>query len=181
MQNDQKTDNIQNSAQPPRALDAIDRKILGELTKNADTSYADLSTRVGLSAPAVHERVKRLRSSGRIKGTAALLDGSAVGKPLLAFVHLDTEGWGKTKELMALAELPELEEMHSVTGDSCMLLKVRLENSQALEGFLAKLYELPGVRCTKSYVALTTYLERPVQAGISEGLVMKRFNDEQAM
>ncbi|WP_419905598.1 Lrp/AsnC family transcriptional regulator [Kiloniella sp.] len=177
MQNDKKPDNIRNSGQPPRSLDNIDRKILGELTKDADTSYADLSTKVGLSAPAVHERVKRLRSSGRIKGTAALLDGPSVGKPLLAFVHLDTEGWGKTKELMELSKLPELEEMHSVTGDSCMLLKVRLENSEALEGFLAKLYELPGVRSTKSYVALTTYLERPVQADISEGLVMKQFKD----
>ncbi|WP_085899907.1 Lrp/AsnC family transcriptional regulator [Kiloniella majae] len=171
MQNEEKTDKIQNSTQPTRALDVIDRKILSELTKDADTSYADLSTKVGLSAPAVHERVKRLRSSGRIKQTAALLDGSAVGKPLLAFVHLDTEGWGKTEELMALGNLPELEEMHSITGDSCMLLKVRLENSQALEGFLAKLYQLPGVRSTKSYVVLSTYLERPVQADISKELV----------
>ncbi|WP_085905265.1 Lrp/AsnC family transcriptional regulator [Kiloniella majae] len=171
MQNEEKTDKIQNSTQPTRALDVIDRKILSELTKDADTSYADLSTKVGLSAPAVHERVKRLRSSGRIKQTAALLDGSAVGKPLLAFVHLDTEGWGKTEELMALGNLPELEEMHSITGDSCMLLKVRLENSQALEGFLAKLYQLPGVRGTKSYVVLSTYLERPVQADISKELV----------
>ncbi|WP_085909428.1 Lrp/AsnC family transcriptional regulator [Kiloniella majae] len=171
MQNEEKTDKIQNSPQLTRALDVIDRKILSELTKDADTSYADLSTKVGLSAPAVHERVKRLRSSGRIKQTAALLDGSAVGKPLLAFVHLDTEGWGKTEELMALGNLPELEEMHSITGDSCMLLKVRLENSQALEGFLAKLYQLPGVRSTKSYVVLSTYLERPVQADISKELV----------
>ncbi len=178
MQNNKKTDSIRNSVSAPRSLDSIDRRILGELTKNADTSYADLSTRVGLSAPAVHERVKRLRTSGRIKGTVALLDGTAVGKPLLAFVHLDTEGWGKTKELMELSKLPELEEMHSDTGDSCMLLKVRLENSEALEGFLAKLYELPGVRSTKSYVALSTYLERPVQAEITQGLAMENFNDD---
>ncbi|MFD2206263.1 Lrp/AsnC family transcriptional regulator [Kiloniella antarctica] len=179
MPNNTKTDSIQRSASSPRDLDGIDRKILGELTKDADTSYADLSTRVGLSAPAVHERVKRLRSSGRIKRTAALLDGAAIGKPLLAFIHLDTEGWGKTRELMELAKLPELEEMHSVTGDSCMLLKVRLENSEALEGFLAKLYALPGVRSTKSYVALTTYVERPVQAEVSHDLIRKQFIDDQ--
>ena len=177
MQNNGKEDNIRNSTEAPRSLDNIDRKILGELTRNADISYANLSSRVGLSAPAVHERVKRLRSSGRIKGTTALLDGPAVGKPLLAFIHLDTEGRGKTKELMELAKFPELEEMHSVTGDSCMLLKVRLENSQALEGFLAKLYELPGVRSTKSYVALTTYLERTVQAEVTKELALKQFNE----
>ncbi|MCZ4279596.1 Lrp/AsnC family transcriptional regulator [Kiloniella laminariae] len=158
----------------PRPLDAIDRRILGELCQKADLSFAELGDRVGLSAPATHERVKRLRADGRIKGTAAQLDGPSIGKPLLAFVHVDTSGWGKSPELMDLTELPELEEMHSVTGDTCMLLKVRLQSSQALEGFLARLYKITGVRATRSYVALSTYLERGVQAGISEELLLDR-------
>ena len=101
----------------------------------------------------------------------ALLDGAAVGKPLLAFVHVDTRGWGKSPELMALAELPELEEIHAVTGDTCVLLKVRVESSQALEGFLARLYDIPGVLRTRSYVVLSTYLERPPQGGTTEALL----------
>lgn len=170
MPNTTKTDKIRNTASSNRQIDAIDRKLLGELAGQADLSYADLGRRVALSAPAVHERVKRLRASGHIKGTAALIDGPAVGKPLLAFIHVDTAGWGKTQELMALSELPELEEIHSVTGDTCMLLKARLESSQALEGLLAQIYDLPGVRSTRTYVVLSTYLERPTQAAATEEL-----------
>jgi DNA-binding Lrp family transcriptional regulator len=170
MPRDVETDGIRPAADPLRPIDAMDRKILGELAVQADLSYAELGERVGLSAPAVHERVRRLKSSGRIKGTVALLDGPAVGKPLLAFIHVDTVGWGKTRQLLALADLPEVEEIHSATGDTCLIVKARVASSRALEGLLAMIYDVPGVRSTRSYVALSTFLERPVQAGISAEL-----------
>ena len=90
------------------------------------------------------------------------------GKLFLAFIHVNTTGWGKTEALMQIEELPEVEEIHSVTGDTCLILKVRMESSQAMEALLARLYALPEVMSTKSYVALSTYLERPVQAGVSD-------------
>ncbi|WP_119168501.1 Lrp/AsnC ligand binding domain-containing protein [Algihabitans albus] len=90
------------------------------------------------------------------------------GKRFLAFIHVNTTGWGKSEALMRIEALPEVEEIHSVTGDTCMILKVRMESTQAMEALLARLYALPEVVSTKSYVALSTYLERPVQAGVSE-------------
>ncbi|MGQ4878664.1 Lrp/AsnC family transcriptional regulator [Billgrantia sp. LNSP4103-1] len=170
MPNLEKTEAIRDRGQETRPLDAFDRKILGELGVDAGLSYAELGNRVGLSAPAVHERVKRLRATGRIRGTVAMLDGPEMGKPFLAFVHVDSTGWGKTKELLALSELPEVEEIHSVAGDACMLLKVRCASSRALEGLLARLYALPCVKATRSYVVLSTFLERTPQAGITEAL-----------
>ena len=134
---DEETDGILQNRPAPRDLDAIDRKILGVLVDDATVSYAELGDRVGLSPPAAHERVKRLRRSGAIRGTAAIIDPKAVKKPLLAFVHIDTRGWGKTPELMAVSQYPEVEEIHSVAGDTCMLLKVRTEDTRALEGLLA--------------------------------------------
>lgn len=162
---DEETDGIPQNKPAARDLDAIDRKILGVLVDDATISYAELGNRVGLSPPAAHERVKRLRRHGAIRGTVAIVDPKAVRKPLLAFVHVDTRGWGKTPELMAISEHPEVEEIHSVAGDSCMLLKVRTEDTRALEGLLSRLYETPGVISTRSYVVLSTYLERPVQPG----------------
>lgn len=91
------------------------------------------------------------------------------GKGFLAFIHVNTTGWGKSEGLMAIEDLPEVEEIHSVSGDTCMLIKVRMKSSQAMEELLARLYDLPEVVSTKSYVVLSTYLERPVQAGISMG------------
>lgn len=159
-----KTDVVQRNATGGGTIDAFDRKILGALVEDSQTSYARLGERVGLSAPAVHERVKRLRKSGALKKTSAMVDSDAVGKPLLAFVHVDTTGWGKSERLMAIANYPEVEEIHSVAGDTCMLLKVRTSDTQALEAILGQLYATPGVKATRSYVVLSTYLERPVQA-----------------
>ena len=157
------TNAVQPNGPKSRGLDAFDRKILGVLVRDANVSYADLGQRIGLSAPAVHERVKRMRRTGVIRQTSALLDPVAIGKPLLAFVHVDVRGWGKTPELLAIAELPEVEEVHSVAGDTCMLLKVRTENSHALEGLLARIYDVPGVITTRSYIVLSAHMERPVQ------------------
>lgn len=157
------TDEIRQNEPKARDLDAFDRKILGVLVRDANVSYADLGEQIGLSAPAVHERVKRMRRTGVIRQTSVLIDPTAVGKSLLAFVHVDTRGWGKTPELLAIAELPEVEEMHSVAGDTCMLLKVRTENSHALEGLLARIYDVPGVIATRSYIVLSAHMERPVQ------------------
>jgi len=163
-----KTDRVRQEPPGGRLLDAFDRKILGALAQNADISYAELGRIVSLSAPAVHDRVKKLRASGCLLRTAALLHGPAIGKPLLAFVHVDSGGWGKTRELMAVAELPEVEEVHSVAGDTSMLLKVRCASSRALEALIDRIYATPGVKSTRSYVVLSTYLERTTQADVSE-------------
>lgn len=163
-----KTDNPHRNDPPARRLDAFDRKILSALEQDGSRGYAALGEEVGLSAPAVHERVKKLRAAGILRRMAAVMDPAAVGKPLLAFVHVDTVGWGKSRQIMALADYPEVEEIHSVAGDTCMLFKVRTRDTRDLEALLSLLYATPGVKATRSYVVLSTYLERPVQAGITE-------------
>lgn len=165
-----KTDDLQPMATKSRPIDALDRRILGALANDATRSYADLAKDIGLSAPAIHERVKRLRASGAIKRTVAELDGGAVGKTFLAFIHVEASGWGKTTDLVKLAEYPEVEEIHTVTGDSGMILKVRVESAEAMEGFLWQLYDSIGVRSTRTYVVLSTHLERGPQAEITAEL-----------
>jgi DNA-binding Lrp family transcriptional regulator len=165
---DTETDGVRQNEGRSRELDAFDRKLLSLLVEDATRSYVELGEQVGLSAPAVHERVKRLKRSGAIRQTAALINPIAIQKTLLAFVHVDTSGWGKTPELLAIGKYPEVEEMHSVAGDTCMLLKVRTQDSRALEGLLARIYDVPGVIKTRSYVVLSTHMERPVQPGITK-------------
>ncbi len=160
------TEDVQRTTPKPRPLDAFDRKILAVLTDNGRATYGEIGALVGLSAPAVHERVKRLRK-GAIKGFGAQLDGPSCGKDFLAFVHVDADGWGKSERMLKLRAFPEVEEMHSVAGDTCVIMKVRTENARALEEFLAQLYVLPGMKGTKSYVVLSTYLERGVQADVT--------------
>lgn len=164
----QKTEDFQHKRGSHRPLDAFDRKILGALITDARQTYAEIGEITGLSAPAVYERVKRLQKNGVIAGMSALVDGAAAGKPFLAFIHVDAEGWGKSQRMMQLTSYPEVEEMHSVAGDTGVILKVRMQSADALEKFLSQLYILPGIKGTKSFVVLSTYLERPVQADVTE-------------
>lgn len=158
------TSSIRRRTSAGAVLDAVDRKLLSLLAQDATLTYAELGQRLNLSAPAVHERARRLREAGVIRRTVAVLDPDRVGKPLLAFVHVDTDGWGKSPAMMALAELPEVEEIHSVAGDACLILKVRSAGPGALEDVLARIYAVPGVKGTRSYVALRSYLERGTSA-----------------
>ena len=167
---EKETDDIRRKLLSGRPLDGFDRKILGAMAVDATRSYADLGKEVGLSAPAVHERVKRLRASGVIRSTSADLHGPSLGKGFLAFVHVEAAGWGKTEGVASLSALPEVEELHAVTGDTGLILKVRMECPEAMEGFLYRLYDMKGVRSTRTYVVLSTHLERGVQAGITPEL-----------
>lgn len=164
MTSDPETDEVRRQARRGGELDAFDRRILGALVEDATLTYAEIGRRAHLSAPAVRERVRRLKARGAIKGIAARLDGAALGRPLVAFVHVETVGWGKTPELMAALDTPEVEEMHSVAGDTCLIVKARLAGTEALERFLKRLYDVPTVKDTRSYIALSTYIERPTQA-----------------
>lgn len=164
---DRNTNGVRRRRSAPVPVDAVDRKLLGHLAEDATLAYAELGRRMNLSPPAVHERAKRLRETGVIRRTAAVLDPDLVGKPLLAFVHVDTRGWGKTPAMMRIAELPEVEEIHAVTGDACLILKVRTAGPAALEDLLAHIYAVAGVRGTRSYIALRTHLERGVTPEIS--------------
>ena len=160
----EETKDVRHRPRSAAPLDAKDRTLLGLLAEDATRSYADLGRAVSLSPPAVHERVKRLRRDGAITGTVAKLDGATVGRPLLAFVHVDTGGWGAKGAFLRMDEEPDVEEVHTVTGDACILMKVRCADAQALEDLLARIYAIDGVRGTRSYIALSTYLERGPQA-----------------
>ena len=141
-------------------LDRIDRKLLGLLKEDATFTYAALGEAVHLSAPAVHERVRKLRRAGVIRRTTIDIDATAIGRPLLAFVHVQTRGWGNGEAMLAFGEDRRIEEMHSVTGSACLVLKVRCRDTAELEDVLEGLYALPNVRATQSFVAMRSPVER---------------------
>lgn len=74
-----------------------------------------------------------------------------------------SDGRGNTPEMLALEDDPRVEEIHAVAGDTCMILKVRCESTRALEELLKAIYDIPGIKGMRSYIALNTYLERNVR------------------
>lgn len=165
------TENIKHNAQGTREIDAVDRRLLTEMVRDSALSYAELGKKVSLSAPAVHERVKRLKNSGVIKKSSVIIDPISLGKSLVAFIHVNTSGWGMTSELLKLSEYPEVEEIHSIAGDASLIMKVRTVDARSLEILIAKLYGLPGVSSTKTSIVLSTYLERAIQPEVSDDLL----------
>lgn len=154
------TKGVRRKADGSGPLDATDRKLLAILAARADLSYAELGDRLHLSAPAVHERVKRLKRDGVIRASVAVLDGPKVGRGLLAFVHLQTSDWDTTRNVLGMAERADIEEIHTVAGDTAMILKVRTESPASLEAVLGELHRMDGFKGVKTFIALGTYLER---------------------
>lgn len=157
---DKERDGIKPVRHKPADLDAIDRKILGALAEDAGRSYVELGEIVHLSAPAVHDRVKRLKRDGVIKNTVAVLDGCKLGRTLLTFLVIDISTYKATRDLLQFTSRKEVEELHTVAGDGCVLIKVRAADTESLENFLMEIQSVDGVRSVRSYIALSTFLER---------------------
>jgi Lrp/AsnC family leucine-responsive transcriptional regulator len=113
-------------------LDRTNRRIVGELASDGRLSMAELGRRVGLSAPAVAERVQRLERRGVITGYRAELDPRALGYPLTAFVRVKPAMRQLDKVRELAVETPEVVECHRVTGEDCFVLKVCLPSIDAL-------------------------------------------------
>jgi Lrp/AsnC family leucine-responsive transcriptional regulator len=144
----------------PASLDDIDRTILDALQRDCKTPLAKLGEQVGLGAPAVLDRVRKLESAGVIAGYHAALDGRRLGLDITAFVGVsinypkDIRGF-----LERVATRPEVLECHHVTGGHTLLLKVKTANTASLERAISALREIDGVTRTETMVVLSTATE----------------------
>ncbi len=117
-------------------LDDTNRRLLAELTADPRASAAELARRVGMSAPAVRERVARLEEAGVIRGYRLDVDPAAVGLPLAAWVRV-RPGPGQLPRIAELAaRTPQVSECHRISGEDCFLLKVHVPAIDALEAVL---------------------------------------------
>ena len=122
-----------------RPLDSTDWSILRELQQDGRLSYNELGRRVGLSAPAAAERVRRLESAGVITGYGARVDPAKMGLPLLAMIELRCAAGKCLLKTSSADEFPEILEMHKLSGSHCALLKVALSSMRHLEAFNERL------------------------------------------
>jgi Lrp/AsnC family leucine-responsive transcriptional regulator len=149
------------------AMDEIDQAIVRLLERHGRLSQEQLARRVRLSRPAVHQRVKRLEAAGVLQGYRAVLDWAAVGLPLTAFVWVRTGGASCAGVGPALLGVGGgdgfVEECHRVTGDWCLLLKVRAASPLALQDLIDRVRAVAGVQATMTTLALSS-LHGPSEA-----------------
>ena len=131
------------AARPPSGLpngksllDEVNRRLLAALGADPRLSAAELARRVGLSAPAVRERLTRLTEAGVIRGYRLDIDPAALGLPVTAWVRV-RPGPGQLPRIAELAaRTPEVSECHRISGEDCFLLKVHVPAIDALEAVL---------------------------------------------
>ncbi|HEX5608053.1 MAG TPA: Lrp/AsnC family transcriptional regulator [Candidatus Binatia bacterium] len=142
------------------SFDETDLKILHILQLDGRKRLADIAEEVDLSAPAVMERVKKLESSGIIRGYQALLDSKKVGKDITAFIGVSV---GNQRDMDKFARqmmnYPDVLECHHVTGDESFILKVKSANTASLEKLLGEIRSVEGVTRTVTRVVLSTAKE----------------------
>ena len=145
-------------------MDAIDLRLIDLLRDNARSSYAELARQVGLSAPAVHERVRRLETAGIVTGYHAAVAPAALGLGVSALVGILQSDDVEQDDLAArLAEVPVIEDCWFVAGEEAFVVKVRVPDVDSLEHTLGVLRRIPGVARTRTTVVLSTRWEGRVQ------------------
>lgn len=116
--------------------DAKNLELVRLLRRDPRAAIADLARGIGMSAPAVRERLQRLEDAGVIAGTRLELDPAALGYPVLAFVRVRPAP-GQLGRVSELARrTPEVIECHRITGEDCFILKLRIAAIDRLDGVL---------------------------------------------
>ena len=145
-------------------IDKIDRKILQFLQVDGRMSNLKLAESVGLSATAVHARTQRLQSEGFIFGYEAKLNPAKLGRGMAVFVEvlLDRTTSGVFDAFKAAVQVhDEIMECHLVAGGFDYLLKLRVRDMPAYRDFAGRvLWQLPGVRETRTYAVMEEVKER---------------------
>lgn len=142
-------------------MDTIDLKILDILQREGRASHSDIAKQVGLSAPSVGERVKKLESAGIIRKYVALLDPNKVNRQITAIIAVSLDKPIHAKAfLQRIQELEDVLECYHVTGEMDYLLKVRTRSTSALEALISNdLRPLDGVVSTRTSVILSSNKE----------------------
>jgi Lrp/AsnC family leucine-responsive transcriptional regulator len=145
-------------------MDTTDRKILRLLSQDGRMTQAALAENIGLSRPAVIERLRKLEKSGVIRGYHAILDNKKLGKPIQAMVAISYRGGTISTEeetaILSLSEEPDIIECYKMAGEDAAMLKIMTESIETLEQILTRIRNLDLVFSSKTMIILSTYFEK---------------------
>ncbi len=142
-------------------LDDLDWQLLAMLQEDARQSFTALGQAVGLSRPAVAERVRRLEDFGVITGYRAMVDPGRIGQQIIAFTRVRPSSLREAALLStALATMPEVQECYRTTGDDCYMVKLAVQSVAHLDVVLT---EIRAYGTSSTAIVLSTVVaQRPV-------------------
>jgi Lrp/AsnC family leucine-responsive transcriptional regulator len=142
-------------------IDFTDRKILSALLSKGRSTFAELAAQVGLTAPTVHDRVKKLERGGIIEGYTAIINPASLGYEITALVHIVTDARVASAEYEEqLSDISEIQKCFSVAGEETYVVIVLTRSPKTLEKVLQRIKSTPGTVSTKASVILSSPINR---------------------
>jgi Lrp/AsnC family leucine-responsive transcriptional regulator len=142
-------------------IDFTDRKILSALLSKGRSTFAELAAQVGLTAPTVHDRVKKLERGGIIEGYTAIINAASLGYEITALVHIVTDARVASAEYEEqLSDISEIQKCFSVAGEETYVVIVLTRSPKTLEKVLQRIKSTPGTVSTKASVILSSPINR---------------------
>ena len=143
-------------------IDTIDRKIITLMKKNSRMTRREIAEELEVSPQTIQNRVNALHNKGIILGYTIITNEKRLGKEITAFilVSLDRarQTWALTEQHLLLREQElDIVEMHHITGDSDVIIKVKSRNLDSLEHIILKIVNLPGVARSRTLMCLSSY------------------------
>lgn len=145
-------------------IDGIDKIILQHLTQDARTPILGIAREVGISGAAIHQRLRKLKKSGLLKGSQFIIDPQVLGYKTLAFVGIFLSSTSNYKEaIKRLEDIPEVIESHYTTGNYSIFIKVLCKDNEHLMQILNKKIQLiKGVARTETFISLEQHINRQI-------------------
>jgi Lrp/AsnC family leucine-responsive transcriptional regulator len=153
-------------------MDALDLKILATLDADARRPYADMAREFGISQPTVADRIRRLERRGIVRGATLCVDHARLGFSVSAFVRLRASPSKKRGLTEAARGMQQVIEMHSVTGDDCMIARVVARSVEELAEILQRL-SMFGDSSTSVVLETLIPLRNPIPAQKPEALARR--------
>jgi Lrp/AsnC family transcriptional regulator, leucine-responsive regulatory protein len=144
------------------------------LQENARLSFSELGLRVGLSSPAVAERVRKLEDAGIIKGYHAEIDTSKVGYPITAIIRMQVQGDRCTRISAGVRDIPEVLECYRLTGSDSLVMKVMVSSVEHLEALIDRL-SVNGQLTTS--IVLSTVVPNRVIVPVSDSAIQSHMEE----
>jgi Lrp/AsnC family transcriptional regulator for asnA, asnC and gidA len=153
---------------PTVPLDGVDRQILTLLSQDSRRSQRALARELGMSAPAVGERIGRLERLGVIRGYGVRLDWSAAGYPMTVYLIITAvQGYQQSAIVEKIANIPELEELNIVTGAIDILARFRVRDHAHLRQLIMEhVWKIEGVHRTETSLSILDIEAENLVAGL---------------
>ena len=145
-------------------IDAIDRKILKFLIKNARMPFLEIARECGISGAAIHQRIKKLDESGVILGSRLMVDPRSLGFDVCAFIGIRLQDPTQNNTTVEqLRHIPEIVECHYVTGEYNLLIKLYcIDNEHLMNTIFEHILQIQGVSTTQTHISMNEVFQRQV-------------------